>query len=160
MRDNQRARLYRAERAAFPEFDDRESFHPPLEDLQGFVDRVCRTKPYRELWRGGWTLHSRLPIQRRVLVDREGGDRRRISSWGGGVEIHRGRPYRTIALAPHHRHPAPILHEIAHCCDPTALHNPRFAGTYLALVGAHMGPEWELALRREMVRQGVGFKWL
>lgn len=124
-RDNQRSRLYAAERQAF-------QWGQTVPDtlLQATVNDILDRKPVR----------SRFG-PRRITVERgKGGGR----AYGGG-RITLGVSARTEWI---------ICHEVAHCLTPGsyASHGPEYAGIYLFLISAVLGPK-EAARLRDAFRQ-------
>lgn len=121
LRDNQRVRVYRAERV----LHGQEKLD--WQETQEWVAEITRTAWWRN--RGG----------RAVLVS-DGRGRRKPCSFGGEISIPRSARMRVV-----------ILHELAHELTwtrrPVASHGPEFVGNLLALVGRFMGPEATKQLR-------------
>ena len=129
-RDNQRARLYRAE----DEVDPGRRL-PTVEKLQAYVDDVSAGDWFRARW------------GRRSFEVRPGHGHRRATADRNGV----------LQLPRWARSEVVVLHEMAHCLTPTdlAAHGPEYAGVLLALVRRAVDPSRAQALEDAFARHRV-----
>jgi putative metallohydrolase (TIGR04338 family) len=120
MRDNQRSRIYAAERVLFAS-----GLSDPLvtvPEMQAYAERVISSAWWRKQW----------PHTRSVTIT-DGRSRRRgnccptMTGW-------------RIAMPRWTRHTGYLLHELAHTTSSDR-HGPRFARNYLLLVKRYMGVE-------------------
>lgn len=142
-RDNQRARLYRAEGHQHMRFACHLMAEPPLKqlaDLRAFVERL-HSSPW---WRQRFGGHYRIDV-------RDGRGRQAAGGWrrpnGTGV----------VTLPRWARNRLTVLHELAHAVQPrgSASHGPEFCRLYLDLVRRWMGPEFARRLRTGMRAERV-----
>jgi len=129
-RDNQRSRVYKAERRTF---DWGQTV--PDELLQATVDDVLDRHSVRSRFGS-----------RRINVER---------GRGGGAAWGKSR----ITLGVQARNEWVICHEIAHCLNPVSCtsHGPEFVGVYLFLVKTIIGAEAAARLRAAL--RETGAKW-
>lgn len=133
-RDNQRGRVYAAERAAANQHGIFWSQTISNDALQGWVNTVLDKRPIRSRW---GNRHIDVVLKR-------GG---RALAWGKS----------RITLPLGGRNEWVMLHEIAHCLTPGqyAPHGPEFAGVYLFLVQTVLGPEKAATLRQAFKEERV-----
>ena len=130
-RDNQRARLYRAE----GELDAGRRL-PTVDRMQAWVDGLAATDWFVARWGD------------RAFEVRPGFGHRRATADQNGI----------LQMPKWARSELVLLHEVAHCLTPVdvASHGPEYAGVLLALVRRGMGPgpaqHLEDAFGRERVR--------
>ena len=133
LRDNQRARVYKAEREAFAD-----AWRVPLGDqsmktVTRFVLRVEHSAKWRKLF----ALWGHRPLRGRNL-DVYDGRGCRVAR-GGRYQLTLPRWARTVPV---------ILHEMAHAASPPSVqHGWPFCAIYLELVGAFVGTEAKRKLR-------------
>lgn len=145
-RDNQRQKLYNAEKEAFG------YQHPPLDPLppfcellgsgdlptcQAWVDSLCRERWFQSRW-------GRVQI---TVHPKQSG--RPSARYGGGV-----------FLPKWSRMPWLILHEVAHvlCHSRYAGHGPEYAAIYLTLVEHHLGTAAARHLREMFRKHRVNYR--
>jgi hypothetical protein len=159
VRDSQRAKLYRAERAALKAFDEGEPINS-IPEVRDYLEGVSRKRFFHSLWKK-WRESEIGPGPARFdLADGRG------TSWarGGSRGYHRDRkpcptcggvikgprvPVVFINAPRWSRRPRFLLHELAHAVCPrdVAPHGREFAAIFLALVKRYMGDEAAAALR-------------
>lgn len=133
-RDNQRARLYRAELEVDPG-----RRLPTVEKLQAYLDSLVQADWFVARWPD------------RSFEVRPGFGHRRATADADGV----------LQMPKWARTEMVLLHEVAHCLTPWtfASHGPEYAGVLLSLVRHGMGPAPAQALEdafdRHRVRCGV-----
>lgn len=137
-RDNQRAKLYKAEREAFKgKFPCDELHDWSVEDCQRYVDKIQKSK-----W---WKKRCR--FYPRIIVG-DGRGHRRAVAYHMTLSRNPG-----IALPLWSRKEWVILHELAHHLvyghhpNGSAAHGREFAKEFLALVRRWLGPEEAKALK-------------
>lgn len=127
-RDNQKQKLYNAEREAFKGLPCNELHDLSVADCQAFIDKIVNSR----WWRGRYTLLSSPEVKS-----------------GKGARWATARPYEhSIVLPLWARKPWVMLHELAHYAPEykrigrrfrIASHGPEFAKEYLALVERWIG---------------------
>jgi hypothetical protein len=129
MRDNQKARVYKAE-----EVLDAIGNHMTIEECQRQVDRITDLRGIR----GRWGLRNL-----RVVATNGRGGRT------DGYTIRLGSQARTMEY---------LCHEVAHCLTPWSgyeSHGPEFAGVLLHVVRQVMGKDAADTLRASFKKNGV-----
>lgn len=152
VRDSQRARVYKAERAAG--FDAMGQEFQTVEECQKFVNKVTGSAFWRTVYAGPTGLflsEGKVLVQGRNVVVKDG----RGSPHGraGRYEIDLPRWSRNRWV---------ILHELAHVARPTAregaaAHGREFCSIYLKLVKRFIGEAQAIALRQQFVAHHVRF---
>ncbi len=129
-RDNQRARLYRAEHEVDPG-----RRLPTVPVLQAYVDALAATEWFRTRWPD------------RSFEVRPGYGHRRATADADGV----------LQMPKWARSELVVLHEVAHCVTPWtfASHGPEYAGVLLCLVRRAIGPGPAQALEDAFDRHSV-----
>lgn len=166
-RDNQRERLYKAERAIrdtvpyTTRTGDVLSFEEDVLDgtvagAQELADVICRSK----YWKVQWGLFNGPGTGDRILIC----DKYRGRNWSRGGNTFREkrgvlRPLVYLAR-PHLSLRIVLLHEMAHWLTSVydSHHGPRFADSFLGLVRRYMGGEWADALRQEFGHHNVEYR--
>ncbi len=133
-RDNQRQKLYTAERESLVEWSVVVG-DGSVAAAQTYVDALCRERWFQVRW-GQQTIPVRQKTHGRATANQ-------ISGY--------------ITLPPWSRCPRVILHEVAHIiCPPEyAWHGPEFAARMLLLVRFHLGVEAAAKLREGYAKQRV-----
>lgn len=145
-RDNQRQRVYDAEREAFnPLMEKGTPDLPTVADCQALVDRIV----YSRWWNGQLRTNPDMAVVFGNVTVSDGRGRRR----GGVAGL-------DIAMPGWTRHTYYLLHEIAHVMTPMryAWHGPEFCRNYLALVDRWMGKDAGRALRAEFKTKRVRYR--
>lgn len=121
--DTQRSKVYKAERAALAQLDQRK--YPTVKDLERRVREIMGSATARK-------IRDEFGLRRKTQVSvGDGRGRRAASSYGG--EIRMPRWARTDWV---------LLHELAHELAPRSVHHHwPFAHAYLKLVSRFMGTE-------------------
>lgn len=136
-RDNQRSKVYRAERRVSKGVQ-----FSTVSEMQGYVDQLCASR-----W---W--HNRFPDVQDITV-KDGRGRRNAAGWNGRC----GTGY--VAMPRWSRCERVLFHEVAHVVTPGcyAWHGREFVRNFLALVDRWMGKEVARLLRESFSEYKV--KW-
>lgn len=159
MRDSQRGKLYAAENVLHWMYDAAEQTGNPVvtvggvtvtlppeakfacvDSIQAYLDRVCALPAVREAF-------PALSLSVPTVRHRKG--TRKATYQAGTIAIPTDRDGKWAMRE------LVVLHELAHHFALGDGHGPRFASTYLAVMGAVLGPEVELIGRMVFIDNGV-----
>lgn len=138
-RDNQRQRLYNAEREAFGSDSEWSKIvgNGTIAACQAWVDALCAERWFQSRWG-----QKQIPV--------------RLKCSGSATAEYN----RHISLPPSYRIPWVILHEVAHvlCHSRYAGHGPEYAAIYLTLVEHHLGTAPASNLRTMFRQHRVSYR--
>ena len=149
MRDNQKSRLYAAEREAYGGLWNSKPDFKTMQECQEFLDKVFKAKVFQR--------HYPMADGLNILL-RPGKRARRAYAT---IHVKDGVRYNSITLPLATRRKWVILHELAHhIANMTTkggdyTHNHHFASIYLDLVGTFLGGPAKRELKRAYVRNKV-----
>src|SRR5688572_27898103 len=137
IRDNQKGRLYKAERVLRGEhtlpIGDRD-----MESVIAFVRKVEASETWAELLRRSWKVRG-------VVLDVKDGRACRVARGG----------FNHLVLPRWARQVDVVLHEMAHAATPGTKHNWPFAAAFLMLVARFIGGDARDRLKASFKEHGV-----
>ena len=134
LRDNQRSKVYAAERDVWPT-GERDRKGATIADAQRYVDKLTGS---------AWFIR-RFGLRRINVQPGRGGG----MAWGGGLI--------TLGVWARERE-CVILHEVAHCVAHSSRHDWRFCKTFLELVQHQMGKDAADRLKTAFKDRKVRYK--
>jgi putative metallohydrolase (TIGR04338 family) len=141
VRDNQKSRVYAAERASKLERHKSEAMS--IAECQAYVDKVLRSAYVMRKY------PTRSGEPRRIHVEHGRGGGYATAGWNGSI----------ISLGVWARQPVVILHELAHhIAGLSHSHDWKFAGVFLDLVRHFMGAEAGDTLKAEYKEARVRYR--
>jgi putative metallohydrolase (TIGR04338 family) len=149
MRDNQKSRLYAAERDVFGSSWDNKPDFKTLPECQEFLDKVFKAKVFQR--------HYPMADGLNILL-RPGKRARRAYAT---IHVKDGVRYNSITLPLVFRNRWLILHELSHHLTNMTTkggnytHNHQFATIYLDLIGMFLGTETRRELKRAYMKRKV-----